>query len=134
MDIDLRLLLLQVLENKLAETVEVETMNKRLMEVLYNKFYDYGYSIEFQKHYTGSDIGNYDLSTKGHFLDLTSSETETFYYINDSFGNKLYNFEFTNADELENFILYAMENDVNLSKINESERQSTLHRIIAQDY
>lgn len=118
----------------LINQVKIESLIKEAhsIETSLVEFYIRGYSIEYQVHLSGTNIGEYNLIEEEHYCDIQSSEESTFYYITGLEGDRLYNFEFQSTVELSNFIHFAMTNGLNLDEMNEDDVLSKLYVHIAK--
>lgn len=87
-----------------------------------------GYLVEYQEELRGRVTGNYNVDIDEHYADLSSSESDMYYYICDEDGYKLYNFEFTDKDDLISFIIYAMNCRLDLQCLEDNKELANFYR------
>lgn len=105
---------------------------------IFQEFLNKGYSVEYQTFEHQTTTGNYNVVFGEHNADLQSTDSETYYYICNEDGYKLYNLEFDSIEALQLFIVYALTYEVDIDAVGEDdelyqEHHKTLLSIINQE-
>ncbi len=98
----------------------------------YQLFYETGYTIHFEQVTTETSSGEIQLDQEVVLIKDQVQDQTVKYTICDLNGRKLEHFAFTALDDLQLFIRYAVEYQLNLMHINEHQELAKLYRKIAK--